>query len=95
MTLNQIQFAKDHDLLDALIENEVRTQAPMLIRVGKLIEKTGNQELALQAITDRTACFYQLVDRAYREPGSITSPPAKAARRGPDSSWSTVFRAAR
>ena len=24
------------------------------------------------AITDRTSCFYQLVDRAEREPGSIT-----------------------
>ena len=72
MTLTYIQFAKDHDLLDELIENEVRTQAPMLARVGKLIQKTGNQELALQAITDRTGCFYQLVDRAERTPGSIT-----------------------
>ena len=71
MTLNYIQFAKDNNLLDELVENEVRTQTPMLVRVGKLIKRTGNQELALQAITDRTGCFYQLVDRADREPGSI------------------------
>lgn len=72
MTLTYIQFAKDHDLLDDLIATEIRTQFPMLARVGKLIEKTGNQELALQAITDRTTCFYQLVDKAERESGSIT-----------------------
>jgi len=72
MTLTYIQFAKDHDLLDDLIATEMRTQSPMLTRVGKLIKKTGNQELALLAITDRTTCFYQLVDRAEREPGLIT-----------------------
>jgi hypothetical protein len=72
MTLTYIQFAKDHDLLDDLIATELRTQFPMLSRVGKLIEKTGNQELALMAVTDRTTCFFQLVETAQREPGSIT-----------------------
>jgi hypothetical protein len=72
MTLTYIQFAKDHDLLDDLIQMEVRTQSPMLTRVGKLIRETGNQELALLAITDRTSCFYQLVEDAQREPGTIT-----------------------
>ena len=72
MTLTYIQFAKDNDLLDEQIQMEVRTQAPMLTRVGKLIKDTGNQELALLAMTDRTSCFYQLVDNAQREPGSIT-----------------------
>jgi len=72
MTLTYIQFAKDHDLLDDLIETEMRTQFPMLTRVGKMIKKTGNQEFALLAITDRTTCFYQLVDAADREPGVIT-----------------------
>ncbi|MDH3509840.1 MAG: hypothetical protein OER85_03185 [Gammaproteobacteria bacterium] len=72
MTLTYIQFAKDQDLLDELIQNEIRTQSPMLTRVGKLIKKTGNQELALLAITDRTACFYQLVEDAQREPGTIS-----------------------
>lgn len=72
MTLTYIQFAKDHELLDDLIQMEVRTQFPMLTRVGKLIKETGNQELALLAITDRTSCFYQLVENAQREPGTIT-----------------------
>ena len=72
MTLTYLQFAKDNDLLDEMIQMEVRTQFPMLTRVGKMIEETGNQELALLAITDRTACFYQLVEEADREPGSIT-----------------------
>ena len=72
MTLTYIQFAKDHDLLDDLIASELRTVSPMLKRVGKLIQKTGDQELALLAMTDRTTCFYQLVDDAEREPGSIT-----------------------
>jgi len=72
MTLTYIQFAKDHDLLDDLIATEIRTQFPMLTRVGKMIKKTGNQELALLAITDRTSCFFQLVDDAEREPGVIT-----------------------
>jgi hypothetical protein len=72
MTLTYIQFAKDHDLLDDLIATEMRTQFPMLSRVGKVIEKTGNPELALLAITDRTTCFYQLVDDAERERGQVT-----------------------
>ena len=72
MTLTYIQFAKDHDLLDDLIQMEMRTQFPMLTRVGKLIKETGNQELALLAMTDRTSCFYQLVENAQREPGMIT-----------------------
>ena len=72
MTLTYIQFAKDHDLLDDLIETEMRTQFPMLSRVRQLIEKTGNQELALLAITDRTTCFFQLVEDADRESGKIT-----------------------
>jgi hypothetical protein len=72
MTLNFIQFAKDNELMDEVIAKETSTQFPMLDRVRLLIEKTGNKELALQAITDRTACFYQLVEEAQRKPGSIT-----------------------
>lgn len=72
MTLNYIQFAKDQDLVDEMIVEEIATQMPMLIRVGKIIEKTGNTELALIAITEQTACFYQLVLDTQREPGKIT-----------------------
>lgn len=71
-TLTQVQFAKDRDLLDDLVEEEVRIQSPMLMRVNRMIEKTGNKELALIAVTEQTACFYQLVADTQREPGKIT-----------------------
>lgn len=72
MTLNFIQFAKDNDLVDEMIVEEIATGIPMMTRVRKLIEKTGNTELALIAVTEQTACFYQLVLDTQREPGKIT-----------------------
>ena len=72
MTLNFIQFAKDQDLVDEMLVEEIATQMPMLVRVRKIIEQTGNTELALIAITEQTACFYQLVLDTQREPGKIT-----------------------
>ena len=72
MTLSYIQFAKDHGLLDTVAKEDAATQFPMLRRVGKLIEKTGNQELALIAITDQTTCFFQLVEDVEKGPGSVT-----------------------
>jgi len=72
MTLNFIQFAKDNDLVDEMITEEIATGLPMMTRVRKVIEKTGNEELALIAVTEQTACFYQLVLDTQREPGSIT-----------------------
>lgn len=72
MTLNFIQFAKDQDLVDEMIAEEVATGLPMMSRVRKMIEKTGNEELALIAVTEQTACFYQLVLDTQREPGKIT-----------------------
>ena len=72
MTLTYVQFAKDHNLLDEMIANEVRTQMPMLTRTGKIIQQTGIRELALVAMTDRTACFYQLALDVKREPGKLS-----------------------
>jgi hypothetical protein len=72
MTLNFIQFAKDNDLIDEMITEEIATGIPMMTRVRKVIEKTGNTELALIAVTEQTACFYQLVQETQREPGKIT-----------------------
>ena len=59
--LTNIQFAKDHGLLKEMIDHEVRTQTPMIVRVGKMIREGGSPELATIALTERTACFYQLV----------------------------------
>lgn len=71
MTLTFIQFAKDNNLLEEMIDHEVRTQSPMLRRVGNLIRETGNTQLGLIAMTDRTACFYQLALEVEREAGRI------------------------
>ena len=59
--LTDIQFAKDHGLLKEMIDHEVKTQTPMIVRVGKAIRDGGSPELATIALTERTACFYQLV----------------------------------
>ncbi|MDJ0929151.1 MAG: hypothetical protein QNJ73_16050 [Gammaproteobacteria bacterium] len=66
--LTTIQFAKDNEMMEQLVDHEVETQSPMLERVGKLIERTGNSDLAMLAMTERTACFYQLV-REYERDG--------------------------
>ncbi len=60
-TMTGLQFAKNNGNLADKINHEVLTQMPMLRRVGSMIEKTGNTELGLIALTERTACFYQLV----------------------------------
>jgi len=72
MTLNYIQFAKNNDMMDEIVNLEIETQFPLMSRVRQMIEKTGNRELALIAVTEQTACFYQLVDTTIREPGKLT-----------------------
>jgi len=67
--LTDIQFAKDHGLLKEMIDHEVKTQTPMIVRVGKLIREGGSPELATIALTERTACFYQLV-QSYQRTGT-------------------------
>lgn len=59
--LTKIQFAKDKGLLQEVINHEVRTQMPMLTRVGRWMQEGGSPELGIIALTERTACFYQLV----------------------------------
>ncbi|MBL8199012.1 MAG: hypothetical protein JNJ67_08730 [Chromatiales bacterium] len=72
LTLNYVQFAKDHGLIKEMVEEDVRSQMPMLVRTGKFIQQTGMKELALVAMTDRTACFYQLAIEVKREPGKVS-----------------------
>lgn len=69
MTLGHIQFAKDNDLLEEVVEDEIRTQSPMLIRVAKMIEKSGDKELALKAVFEQTTCHFQLVLETEMQPG--------------------------
>jgi hypothetical protein len=61
LTLTSIQFAKDNGILDEWINAQVMTQMPMISRVGKLIDQNDDVELGMLALTERTACFYQLV----------------------------------
>ena len=57
---NVIQFAKDNDMIDELIANEVETTRPLLERVRRNYLKTGQLDTAMVGMIDRTACAYQL-----------------------------------
>lgn len=65
--LTALQFAKDNNMVPQMIEHEVKTQLPMISRVGKMIAQGGSPELGLVALTERTACFYQLVQNYQRD----------------------------
>jgi hypothetical protein len=71
MTLNYIQFAKDHNLMREMLEHELRTEMPMLNANRKRIAESHDTEIALMAVTERTACFYQLAIEVKRAPGEI------------------------
>jgi hypothetical protein len=64
--LTTIQFAKDNGVLDKLISHEAKTQSFKISRVGKMIRSGGSPELGTIALTERTACFYQLVQEYQR-----------------------------
>ncbi len=60
MHLSSVQFAKNKGLLREYVEHDVNTMQPMLQRVKGIIERTGNKEVALVGMFDRTTCLYQL-----------------------------------
>ncbi len=68
-TLMHIQFAKQHGLLKEIVEHDIEAMAPLLKRIGGMIEKTGQKDMALVGIFDRTTCHYQLVASTESEPG--------------------------
>jgi hypothetical protein len=71
-TLDQYQFAKNQGLLKEMVESSVKSQSPMLLRVKKIMDKTGNKELALMAIFEQTTCYFHLVHDTKMEPGKRT-----------------------
>jgi hypothetical protein len=71
MTLEFMQYAKDQGKLEEVARADAMTQFPMLKRVATMIEKSGKKDDALIAITDQTACFYQLVGKTERGPGYV------------------------
>lgn len=60
MHLNSVQFAKNKGLARQYVEHDVRTMQPMLQRIRAMIDQTGDRELALVGMFDRTSCLYQL-----------------------------------
>lgn len=69
MHLNSVQFAKNKGLIREYVRHDVNTMMPMLQRVKAAIEKTGDRELALNGMFDRTSCFYQLCLDLEASPG--------------------------
>jgi hypothetical protein len=59
MHLTALQFAKDKGLVNELVDHDIKTMQPMLVRMKVIIEKTGDKEIALIGMFDRTACLYQ------------------------------------
>ena len=60
MHLNAMQFAKDQGKIDEWVEHDVKTMRPINSRMANIIKKTGQKEIALVGLFDRTACHYQL-----------------------------------
>lgn len=55
-----IQFAKNNGMLAEYIQHDIDTMAPINKRMRQIIEKTGEKEIALVGLFDRTACHYAL-----------------------------------
>lgn len=74
--MNAIQFAKDQGKLDEYVAHDIKTMSPINERVGNIIRKTGQKEIALVGLFDRTACHFQLAleneaeegKRSWKEP---------------------------
>jgi hypothetical protein len=72
MHLNSVQFAKNNGLSKQYVEHDIKAMQPMLQRMKGMIEKSGEKEVALVAIFERTACLYQLCLDLKSEPGKRT-----------------------
>jgi hypothetical protein len=72
MHLNAVQFAKNTGRMAEFVQHDVKTMQPMLQRMKGIIERTGNREVALIGMFDRTACLYQLCLDLAAEPGRRT-----------------------
>ena len=79
MHLSSVQFAKNAGVMADYVAHDIQTMQPMLQRLKGMIEKTGEKEIALAGIFDRTTCLYQLCLDLKSEPGkrSFTFPFSK------------------
>ena len=55
-----IQFAKNNGALKEYVEHDIRTMLPISKRMRQIVEKSGEKEIALVGLFDRTACHYAL-----------------------------------
>lgn len=69
MHLNAMQFAKDQGKIEEWVEHDLKTMRPINERMKNIIRKTGQKEIAMVGLFDRTACFYQLALDYTRENG--------------------------
>lgn len=67
--LSQMQFAKDRGMIDDLIAHEVKTLQPLLKRIRSHYERTGDLEMVMVGMVDRTSCHYQLIFETESSPG--------------------------
>lgn len=72
MHLSSVQFAKEAGVIDQYVAHDVSTMQPMLQRLRGMIDNTGEKEIALAGIFDRTACLYQLCLDLEVAPGKRT-----------------------
>ena len=70
--LTAIQFAKNNGMLEQYVQHDRDTMQPLLDRTKNMIDKTGNKELALVMIFERTGCFFLMCLDAKIEPGKRT-----------------------
>ncbi|NJO12839.1 MAG: hypothetical protein HC872_04535 [Gammaproteobacteria bacterium] len=72
MTLDHIQVGKSQGVMPAIIAQDLHSTRKQLERVGAMIRRSGNKDLALVGVFEQTTCFFQLVEQTQREPGRIT-----------------------
>ena len=60
--LTAVSMAKDNDMYDVLVDNDVKTTEYMMKRIAGAVNMTGREDFALMAIFEQTTCFFQLVD---------------------------------
>ncbi len=72
MHLNSVQFAKNKGLTSEYVKHDIKAMMPMLARMKGIIEKTGDREVALVGMFERTPCMYQLCLDLEASPGKRT-----------------------
>jgi hypothetical protein len=71
--LTAVSMAKDNDMYEELVANDVKTTRFMMERIGGAIKMTGRQDYALKAIFEQTSCMFHLIDDVeWTSPTSIT-----------------------